>query len=98
MALNNVSVSKAIVLRGSARVYGKYAGCRSSIGNLKLHTLTNRYYYFVFFLKVIASLKLVDFSIELEPYYRFEKIKHIFEFIDRHGTMTKQKLYQYSLI
>ena len=48
---------------------GKYAGCGSSIDNLKLHTLTNRYYYFIFFLKVIASLKLVDFSIELEPHY-----------------------------
>ena len=48
---------------------GKYAGCGSSIGNWKLHTLTNRYYYFIFFLKVIASPKLVDFSIELEPHY-----------------------------
>ena len=27
------------------------------------------YYYFIFFLKGIASLKLVDFSIELEPHY-----------------------------
>ena len=55
-----------------ARVHvsvGKYAGCGSSIGNLKSHTLTNRYYYFIFFLKVIASLKLVEFYIELEPHY-----------------------------
>jgi len=34
---------------------GKYAGCGSSIGNLKSHALTNRYYYFIFFLKVIVS-------------------------------------------
>ena len=46
----------------------KYAGCGSSIGNLKSHALTNSYYYFIFFLKVIASLKHVDFCIELEPY------------------------------
>ena len=46
---------------------GKYAGCESSIGNLKSHALTNRYYYFIFFLKVIASLKLVEFKSSWHP-------------------------------
>ena len=46
-----------------------YSRMRNKKNLVKSSTSTHRYYYFIFFLKVIASLKLVDFSIELAPHY-----------------------------
>ena len=48
----------------------KWTWCRIWNGLLKSSTLTDGYYYFIFFLKGIASLNIVDFSIELEPNYK----------------------------
>ena len=54
---------------------GKHIVCRAPFVLLKSSTLTDRYHYFIPFLKSTASLKLIDFSIELEPHYSSTELR-----------------------